>query len=100
MNDPKSVHSICFTGSNGKGWTFLTEAVEVDYFGTHCSKGRAISVKPDSWVEGSTIYIPTNRIEYVLTYESEAAFFEARRRYKPPSQTPQSPHKKSWFGKK
>jgi hypothetical protein len=99
MIEPQTVHAVCLAGSNGKGWCFLTEAEEATYFGTQCIKGRSISPKADHWVHGSTIYIPTIRIEYVLTYESEAEYLEARSRYKPPTQPVAPPPKKPWFGK-
>jgi hypothetical protein len=79
----KAVHVIYLTGSGGHNFT-ITDAEPSDYLGKPSIKGKSITSKKPHWIEGTTVYVPLDRVDVIVVYDNEEAFHAAMKLITPP----------------
>lgn len=88
--NPNQIHGVYIVGSNGRSYA-IADAKPCEYFGKACLMGRAVGRDRYKWIEGTTVYIPFDKIEVVVVFENEEAWRTAMEKFKPPPTPPATP---------
>jgi len=92
--NPKQVHIIFPIDSPEHTYT-ISDASLSDYLGKPCVTGKALTTKDPHWIQGSTIYIPFDRINTIVVFENEEAWRAGMKLVETPKQpTDKYPAKK------
>jgi hypothetical protein len=97
MDSPKV--SIIRYGRGG-GACAILNAERADWFGLQCIKGKTFTA-PGNWAEGSTAFIPLDKIDSIMEFNSAEEATASMQRWKPEQKpTPQAQKRRGWFGSK
>jgi hypothetical protein len=78
--NPSQIHVIHLVGTRGRAYT-LTNAQPAEYFGKPSITGKAMASKQPHWIEGTTVYVPLDRIEVVVVYENEEEYKNGMKKF-------------------
>ena len=76
------VHVVCIHahGEASSSRCTISDVSAADYFGTPCIYGKAMTASKGHWAEGTTVFVPLDRIKWVNVFETAEAWEEAMRR--------------------
>ncbi len=85
--DSKQVYVIRIADLNNQGAFYITDAEPSDWLGIPCIKGKSVALKPIHWAEGTTTYVPLDKIAGIVVFDSVESWRENDRKHRAANQT-------------